>query len=189
MLLGFVHYYQHTPELPQGNHECHIHDAVFLSIRAILGRAFSRFGAEGALTARCHPLIHRSQNQRGSALVEGALTITVFMMVLFGILDLCRMVWWYNGMSNLAREGTRYAAVRGSTSLSPATASTVTAAVAAQAVGYTSSDLTVTTTWSPDNKPASVVNVQVSYPFTPLVPYIPTGVISLKSTSKLTITQ
>ena len=92
-------------------------------------------------------------------------------------------------MSSLARDGTRFAAVRGRTSLTPATASDVTTAVAAQAIGYTSSNLTVTTTWSPDNKPGSVVNVAVSYPFDPIVPYIPVGTITLKSTSKLTITQ
>jgi Flp pilus assembly protein TadG len=111
------------------------------------------------------------------------------MMVLFGILDFCRMAWLYNGMSNLAHEGTRFAAVRGKDSLTPATASAVTAAVTTQAIGYASSNLTVTTTWTPDNKPGSVVTVKVSYPFNPIGPYIPAASFTLTSTSKLLIVQ
>ena len=131
----------------------------------------------------------RQRGQRGSALLEGAFIFTILMMLLFGILDLCRLVWWYNGVSYLAREGTRYAAVRGNSSVAPATAGDVTNAVTAQAIGYDSANFTIATTWIPDNKPGSAVKVIVTYPFTPIVPYVPPGTISLSSTSQLTITQ
>ena len=131
----------------------------------------------------------RRPAENGSALIEGALTFTIFIMLVFGIMDLCRLMWWYNGLPYLAREGTRFAAVRGSTSSSPAAATDVTTAVTAKAIGYQSSNLSVSTTWIPDNNPGSAVRVTVAYPFRPLVPYVPSGTITLSSISQLTITQ
>ena len=121
-------------------------------------------------------------------MVEGALCLTVFLMMLFGILDFGRAVYGYNLVSAAAREGARYAMVRGATSGRTASAATVATYVRTWAIGIPTSDLTVNTTWSPDSQPGSTVNVNVQYNFKPLGPYMPAP-FTVQSTSKMMISQ
>jgi Flp pilus assembly protein TadG len=129
----------------------------------------------------------KRRGERGSALLEGALSFTVFLMIVFGTIDFGRMVFAYNFVSYAAREATRYASVRGTTHAVDSTA--VTTFVTNEAVALDHSALTVTTTWSPDHKPGSTVQVQVQYSFQPVAPYIPAGPLTLTSTSKMLILQ
>ncbi len=50
---------------------------------------------------------------RGQALVEFALVIPMFLAMLFGIVDLGRVVWANNSLANAAREAARFAIVHG----------------------------------------------------------------------------
>jgi Flp pilus assembly protein TadG len=56
-------------------------------------------------------LLHRRRHGRGQTLVEFALILPVFLLVLFGILDLGRGVLAFNSIANGAREGARVAIV------------------------------------------------------------------------------
>jgi Flp pilus assembly protein TadG len=49
--------------------------------------------------------------QAGQELAEYALTLTIFLMIIFVILDLGRAVYAYSALHNAAREGARYGAV------------------------------------------------------------------------------
>jgi TadE-like protein len=49
--------------------------------------------------------------QRGQAVVETALAITVFLMIVMAIIDFGRAAYTYNAMSNLAREASHYAMI------------------------------------------------------------------------------
>jgi Flp pilus assembly protein TadG len=129
------------------------------------------------------------RGQRGSSLVEGALCFTVFLMLVFGVIDFGRFVFAYNFVSFGAREGARYAIAHGSSSKSPATSDTISAAVTKQAVGLNSSDITTTTTWSPDNNAGSTVTVKVRYAFSALVPFFPVSSLNVQSTSKMIISE
>jgi hypothetical protein len=55
--------------------------------------------------------LHTSDERRGQALVEFALVIPIFLLVIFGILDLGRAVYAYSTLNNAAREGARVALV------------------------------------------------------------------------------
>jgi hypothetical protein len=55
----------------------------------------------------------RSDRTRGQALVEFAFVLPVFMLLLFGMVDLGRIVWANNSLGNAAREGARFAIVHG----------------------------------------------------------------------------
>ena len=90
----------------------------------------------------------RGKRQRGNAILEGALSLTVFFMMFFGIIDFGRMLWIYNTMAYVAREGSRYAQVRGVNTTTAATSSDVSTYAAAKAIGIASSDITITTTWT-----------------------------------------
>ena len=50
---------------------------------------------------------------RGQALVEFTLVTPVFLLMLFGLLDLGRVVWANDVVANAAREGARWASVHG----------------------------------------------------------------------------
>ena len=54
---------------------------------------------------------HGKQAQRGQALVEFALVIPIFLLLLVAIFDLGRAVFAYNTLTNAAREGARLAIV------------------------------------------------------------------------------
>jgi len=125
--------------------------------------------------------------QRGSAMLEGALSLTVFLMIIFGTIDFGRMVFAYNFVSYAAREATRYAVVRGTAN--PVDAAGLTTFVKSEAIGLDRSAITVTPTWTPDHTPGSTVQVKVSYSFQPIAPYMPTGPITMNSTSKMLISQ
>lgn len=131
----------------------------------------------------------RARSQRGSAIVEGALCLTVFLMLIFGIMDFGRAVFGYNFVSAGAREGSRYAMTRGASSGRIATASAVTAYVKTWAVGLDPTAISVNTTWTPDNQPGSVVKVNVQYTFQPIVPYMPSGSLTVQATSQMLISQ
>ena len=51
---------------------------------------------------------------RAQALVEFALMLPIFLLVVTGLIDVARAVWQENTLAYAAREGTRYAIVHGS---------------------------------------------------------------------------
>jgi Flp pilus assembly protein TadG len=55
------------------------------------------------------------RTERGSTLLEFALVIIVLLTMMFGIIDFARALYAYHFVANAAREGSRYASVRGST--------------------------------------------------------------------------
>lgn len=61
-------------------------------------------------------MIRRSKRQRtrGQSLVEFALVLPVFLLMLFGLIDGARYVFASNALSNAAREGARKASVEAS---------------------------------------------------------------------------
>jgi Flp pilus assembly protein TadG len=52
------------------------------------------------------------KNEEGRTLLEFAITGTVFLMVLFGVIEFSRLYWTHNALRDAARRGVRYAAIR-----------------------------------------------------------------------------
>ena len=111
----------------------------------------------------------------------------MFFMLIFGLIEFGRALFDYSMVSSLAREGVRYASVRGSTSGHAATATDISDYVKSKAVGL---NVAVTTTWQPDNHPGGTVSVQVQYTFRSVAPVLLSlKTIPLHSTSSLVISQ
>ena len=152
--------------------------------------------------------------ESGSELIEFALAVPVLLLVIFGIMDCSRAMYSYHYCAQVAREATRYSAVRGSTWAGQscltvssyacmATASDVTNFVSSiTPMGFSAANLVVTTTWSGleangtdcsttnvNNSPGCIVTVKVAYVFSYALPLLPTAPLNLSSTSNLTITQ
>ena len=51
------------------------------------------------------------QGERGATLVEFAIGATVFLTVMFGVIEFGRALWVHNALSDAARRGARYAVV------------------------------------------------------------------------------
>lgn len=62
---------------------------------------------------------HSGGSPRGQTLVEFALVMPIFLMLLIGIFDLGRVVWANDTLASAAREGVRYAIVHGGSELNP----------------------------------------------------------------------
>ncbi len=77
-----------------------------------------------AATIRLARRRRREGSECGSAILETALALIILSTFLFGVIATCMMLYTYHFISEAAREGTRYAVVRGSTTgtLLPCTA-------------------------------------------------------------------
>ncbi len=142
--------------------------------------------------------------QRGSSLPETAIVMTVLLALLFGIIDFGRATYTYAFVGQLARQGARWAIVRGSScsQLDHCNASKADIQNYLQSLseGATSaSSITVpTATWSncppgfSGNAPGCTVSVTVKYPFSFLLPYMPGGslaTINMVSSSQMVVSQ
>ncbi len=150
----------------------------------------------------------------GSELVEFALAASVLLTMIFGIMGFSLALYSYHYCAQMAREATRYAAVRGATWAGTACATPNTYACAATSsdvsnfvvsitpLGLSTANLNVTTTWpstkasgstctapSVYNSPGCVVKVKVAYAFSYTMPFLPQTPLALSSTSSLTIAQ
>ncbi len=107
----------------------------------------------------------RGKLDRGQATAEFAIVAAVFLTLLLGMTEFASAMYAYDFVSYAASETARYAAVRGSSSSSPATESTLESYLSGLATGLNPNDLSMTATWSPNNNPGSVVQVSVTYDF------------------------
>jgi len=90
-------------------------------------------------------MIGRRRNRRrtrGQSLAEFALVLPVFLLIVFAIIDLGRVIWATDDLANAAREGARYASVNGSS----------TFASCPTGPGLTGTPASGCPAWSPDSK-------------------------------------
>lgn len=130
--------------------------------------------------------------------------MVVALLLLFGIIDFGRLMYTYAFVAQLAREGARYAIVRGSQCTVLSNCPNVTSAqinsyIQSLNEGATSvggqTGINSNTTWTcPNNQsssesPGCVASVSVTYTFNPIFPYIKTGAVSISSTSQMVVSQ
>ncbi len=151
----------------------------------------------------------------GSAIVEMALSSSVLFAMFFGMFEMSMASYTYHYVSDAAREGSRYAIVRGSTSctntpgLTGCDANSDTIAAYVKGLGYpginSTQYMTVTTTWytpsttqpttwtlctvAPCNAPKNLVKVVVLYAFPLSIPFVPAQTINVGSTSQMVVAQ
>jgi hypothetical protein len=85
-----------------------------------------------------------SDDERGQGLVEFALVLPIFLLVIFGIIDIGRVIWATDNITNAAREGARYASIHGDASVLQSFCPT--------GPGLPGTPSTGCPAWSPDSK-------------------------------------
>src|SRR3954452_10626551 len=131
-------------------------------------------------------MVVSQRRRRAANIVESAVVYPVLMLFVIGLIVGALGVFRYQEVASLAREGARWAAVRGAkyeaaTGNAAATESDViNQAILPRAVILDQANLTCHVTWDPDNKQGSTVTVTVTYHW---VPEAFLGGIDLGSTS------
>jgi Flp pilus assembly protein TadG len=155
-------------------------------------------------------------DETGSELVEFALSSTLLLMAIFGVIGCSLALYANHFIAYAAREGARYAMVRGSSwsgtacstpsafdcmaesadlttfvdSITPAGLSTSNLKVTPTWTGLTASGLTCNSLVPPTNNyPGCMVQVQVTYSYNFNLPFLPISILKLNSTSAVTIAQ
>ena len=129
-----------------------------------------------------------SCRRRGAVLVEFALSFTIFFLVtVVGTLDFGRAIWAHNVVAHASHEAVRFAIVHGSKSSSPATTDDIRDYVEARTFLLAPGGVNVTTTWTPDNAPGSVVRVEVEHDFHPLLVGLLQETIQISSNSEMVV--
>jgi Flp pilus assembly protein TadG len=148
-------------------------------------------------------------DQTGSELVEFALSISLLLMAVLGVIGCSLALYADHFVAYAAREATRYAMVRGSSwnGTPCSTPSTFSCTATSNNIsdfvtsisppGLTASNLTVTSgstalsggACTPTGSPGCIITVTVSYPFTFVLPLLPKDTFVLKSTAATTISQ
>ncbi len=105
------------------------------------------------------------RDTRGVAAVEFAFAFPVLLLLLVGTIDIGRALWHVSTLDHAAREGARYASLRGAESLYPASDAEIQAFVRDRAIGIDPSHLTVSIAWAPNSYSGGYVTVQVAQPF------------------------
>ena len=137
----------------------------------------------------------RAGSENGSSVVETAIASIILITMIFGIMVISLALYTYHFISDAAREGTRYAIVRGSTcqgfpSACPASKSDVQTYV--KGLGFPGIDpsaMTVTTSPSPVGSPGTTVNVTVQYRFPLAIPFLSARTLTMTSSSQMVVSQ
>ena len=159
--------------------------------------------------------VGRRHRSRGQALPEFALVAPMFFLLLFGIIEAGRFIYYYEILSNATREGARYAIVNGAGSdevscpTGPAAPSStpcdidggdVETKVRQSAIGVLGPSITVQRCWwyvagscdfatygPGDNARGANVTVAASYTYRSLIPIVPLPNITVSAESSLVI--
>src|SRR5258707_15617528 len=150
-----------------------------------------------------------SHCSRGNALTEFALILPLVLTCIFGVIEFGRALYTYHFVSNAAQEATRWASVRGKKCTAYAQACPANlpddvqdfvASIAPAGIDKSPSKLVVAADFvvppgktnpcnTVRNNPGCAVQVQVTYNFKFVLPFLPTSTYPMKSTSEMIISQ
>lgn len=139
--------------------------------------------ARQTATADTGAVIHsKERSQRGQSLVEFALTLPIFLLLVLGTVDLGRAVYIHTALSNAVRDGCRVAIVAGNSS------GQVIQTVVQSAVGVNLPAANVTVSGA--RTPGTTVTVSAFVTFHPVTPMIQrffAGPITLRAVSAMVV--
>jgi hypothetical protein len=141
--------------------------------------------------------MRRRQRSRGQALVEFALALPIFLVLMLAVFDLGRAIYMYNGVSEAAREIARVTSVYPCANPSACVlgTSTQTAAVLATQKGLipnlgnpTFACVDIDASSTTPCIPGKQVKVVIIAPYSPITPVLSLiGTLNLQSTSTVSI--
>jgi Flp pilus assembly protein TadG len=140
--------------------------------------------------------------ERGVSLPETAIVMAVLLALMFGIMDFGRALYTYSTVAQLARQGARWAVVRGSnctvyasacpaqsgsTDIQPYIRSISAGGMDANSINAQLNFTTPCSNNKTTNQAGCTASVTVSYRFNFLLPWMPSSSINMSSTSAMVI--
>jgi Flp pilus assembly protein TadG len=137
----------------------------------------------------CPKTAPKAYLQKGSAMVEFALVVPLFFLIIFGLVEMAIVFAGYCGATYAAQLAVRYATVRGgdNTVVTPCSSTDITTLVAPYLWAAQKNSYTVTTTWNPDNYTGSTVTVAITLTYKTGIPYSSLNTITIGTSSSGTI--
>jgi Flp pilus assembly protein TadG len=129
------------------------------------------------------------KSRRGSTMIESTLVATVYLLLLVAIMECGRLGFAYNSVSFAAHRAARWASLRGASSGHAASAADVRTEANGLLTALDFANVSVSTTWTPDNRPGSTVQVTVSYGFRTLLVPMSARLMTLATTSRQVVVQ
>jgi len=122
-------------------------------------------------------------------MVEFAMVASLFLLLMFTIMQMGLLVYNYNTVCSAARQAVRYAIVHSPASANPATTAQIQQVAINNAVGLNSSQLTIAVSWPVDAKLTSQddAQVKVSYQYQLNIPFLSPVTMTLASTSQMLV--
>ncbi len=167
------------------------------------------FGRKHVRTSRVGDIAEAALEESGQTMIEFAISLGVLLTAVFTLMELSLVFYTYSTLSECAREGARWAIVRGSACTTGGTKGAgASCTVSATAVNsyvtglkypnpgggtmtanttYSADGITFTTTGN--NDPTDIVRVQVTYSFPVRLPFVPHNTLSLSAQSQMHILQ
>ncbi len=159
------------------------------------------------------PILFRPQKSPGQAMVEFALVLPILLLIVYGILEVGRLLFIYNNVVSAARQATRYGSTTGLNTSGgvPRYQDCAGMRSAAQRSGfldnfedadiliwhdngeelhqsaYCKPGMAFDRSFQPSSGNSSRVRVQVSTEYTPMLPFIPLQPLTITSVSARTI--
>jgi Flp pilus assembly protein TadG len=140
------------------------------------------------------------REERGAVALELSLVLLLMLTLIFGIIEVGRLMFAYTTLAGAARAGTRYATVHGANSSSPSyngNSGSVSTQVTDLATSAGLTGVTVAVAYPNNtggagsdpngNLTGDVMTVTASYSFSPIVSLIPLGTFTISSQSQSVI--
>jgi len=122
-------------------------------------------------------------------MIEYALVLSVFIMLIYGFVQFCLILFGFNNATYASRIAIRYAVVHGSTATYTCTATDISNIITPLLWGAPSGGTTIVTTWTPNNTPGSTVSIKVAIQYVPKLPFFPSKTFTVGTTAYGTILQ
>jgi Flp pilus assembly protein TadG len=127
----------------------------------------------------------------GQTMMEFAMVASIFLLLMFAIMQMALIVYNYNTVCMAAREAVRYAIVHSPASRNPATTAQIQQVAINNAVGLNAGQLNVTVNWPADAELPlqDDAQVKVSYQYQLNIPFLAPATMTLASTSQMLVSQ
>jgi Flp pilus assembly protein TadG len=122
-------------------------------------------------------------------MIEMALILPAYFMLVFGMVQMCFVLFGYCNATYASRQATRYAAVHGAGSVYPCTSTDLQNIAKQYLWGAPSGHVTITSVWSPDNNPGSTITVKISMVYPTVIPFAKLNQITVGTAAQAIVLQ
>lgn len=148
---------------------------------------FNRETPEPRVSGSVYSIANTGEETSGQTLVETAVVLSAFFLLLFGLIQFCMMLFGYGNATYACRVAVHYASLHSQSSLAPCTSASITALATSYIFLVPAANLHVTPTWPSGNTVGNTVNVSVTVTYALNIPFYHSGSITVGSSAQRVI--